>query len=268
MSRVNTGPGVSSAVSNAARADTRSQGASTCMPGSVVMKAMSSVAWWRDPVDRRGQPPVRGEEFDVQLRVADERAHDLHGPHRQEHAVAAHEHRAALGREPRGRRHGGHLGDAHVEVPPGVLLAEEVRERRVTDVGLEHDEVAVRRAALDHALREVSPGRLRRLLQPTSEIDCAPPSLPRRSRAPAPPDLLHGRAYSSSLGGLPCHRCTFSMKLTPRPFLVFATMQYGEPRWARARSSAGTHLLHAVAVDALHLPPEVAVLRVQRLHRA
>ena len=109
-------------------------------------------------VDGRREPAVRREELDVQVRVADEGPDRFQGPHGDEYAVARRHGGAAIGGHARGGAHHVALGDAHVEVSLGVLVAEQMREGGIADVGLEDDEVAVDGSVFGHSLGEGPPG--------------------------------------------------------------------------------------------------------------
>src|SRR5690606_40646670 len=104
------------------------------------------------------------------------------------------------------------LGDAHLEEPVRVRLLEHVCLGRVRQVTIQHDHVGILVPELDQPLAPgVAHGNLR------------VGHLTSSGSASSRPDF----SMSSAVGTCACHMKSPSMKETPLPLTVFATMQVG-----------------------------------------
>ena len=246
--RRKTGPSCSIIVRVAAAADGPSAGTTTVKPGNEHARATSSIAicdgpsspiempawvptsftfWFGNATDIR----IWSNAFDIR-KVEKDAATGIF-PHAGEARSDADHVR---------------LCDPGVEEAVGVALHEVVREGRVVDVAIDHDDAFVTPELGERVAERLARGR------PLVELNAREPE----AHTDAPISARAAGSLSAGIG-FPCHLpCSASRSETPLPLIVLAMIAWACPLVRPRPVERGPHLLERVPVDRSYGKPETS----------
>ena len=176
----------------------------------------------RGAVGAHGDARVRGADLDVEPGVAHGIADLLPAAAGAEHGERGREHRAAGEGEPGGHTDHVLLGDAHVHQAIGIGGAQLAGGGGSAQVGVDGHDVHALVDQLHQGLAECGARSL--------EHGAHAPFTVAASASYAASSSANARSASSAEGATPCQEHWSSMKETPLPLTVLATITTGDPR--------------------------------------
>jgi len=169
-----------------------------------------------------GETSMRTGDLHIQLGIADLLTDLLAHAHGAKYSIGRYEGDLSAGRQTGSHTAGVLFGNTDINMLIGQLFGEFYRLAALADVSIHHIDIRIFKTQS----KDLIAIRIARR-QALHFAHCSPASTSRIACA-----------YCSSLGAVPCHMTTFSMKDTPRPLTVSITMQCGIPSCFLAFSSA------------------------------